>query len=99
MSESREEKLARLKAARGGGVEAATKEKNTEALQKLKQKRLDEFQDSASGAGMDLSSLDPSIAAFLSKGMSAQEMIAARSANRAGDASSRAAAPPPPPKK
>ena len=45
------------------------------------------------------SGLDPSIAQFLGKGMSAEEMIAARSASRADGAAKRAAAPPPPPKK
>eukprot|EP00043_Microstomoeca_roanoka_P028975 m.20350 g.20350 ORF g.20350 m.20350 type:complete len:98 (-) comp8861_c1_seq1:184-477(-) len=94
---SREEKLAQLRAAREkGDVTQETKAKNQAALENLKQKRVDEFTQQAELAGMDLSGLDPSIAKFLGKSMSAEEMIAARSATRADGAAKRAAAPPPP---
>ncbi|EGD74885.1 hypothetical protein PTSG_07113 [Salpingoeca rosetta] len=100
MTASREEKLAQLRAAREkGGSAEDVKSKNQAALQNLKAKRVEEFTNQAEMAGMDLSGLDPSIAQFLGKGMSAEEMIAARSAKRADGAAKRGAAPPPPPKK
>eukprot|EP00055_Hartaetosiga_balthica_P002992 m.6023 g.6023 ORF g.6023 m.6023 type:complete len:99 (+) comp2530_c0_seq1:54-350(+) len=96
---SREEKLAALRAAREGKVEGDAKAKNQQAMLKMKTKRNDEFKEKAKTAGMDLGGMDPTIAQFLSKGLSAEEMIAARSANRATHASTRTSAPPPPPGK
>eukprot|EP00730_Choanoeca_flexa_P014087 TRINITY_DN6027_c0_g1_i2.p2 TRINITY_DN6027_c0_g1~~TRINITY_DN6027_c0_g1_i2.p2 ORF type:complete len:100 (+),score=19.55 TRINITY_DN6027_c0_g1_i2:190-489(+) len=97
---TREEKLAQLRAKREKGTGSTEEliEKNRAAVLARKEKRVDELMTSAQQAGMNLEGLDPTVAQFLSQGMTAEEMIAARSANRQTGAATRTAAPPPPPK-
>lgn len=58
--------------------------------------REDAFKNSAMAAGMDVKGFSDDITAFLTSGISAEQMIKQRTEQRAGAAANRAAAPPPP---